>query len=58
MSVYLFIVPFILVLNFLHGFNGQFLMLYISGTLLCFMALFKGYLPLQQKNPKVTHLFT
>jgi hypothetical protein len=46
MGVYLCMVPFILVLNFLHGFNGQFLMLYISGSLPCFMALFQGYLPL------------
>jgi hypothetical protein len=33
MGAYLCMVPFISVLNFLHGFNGQFLMLYISGVL-------------------------
>jgi hypothetical protein len=56
MSVYLCKAPFTSVLSFLHGFNGQFLMLYIFGMLyspvsdhlpLYFMVLFQGYLPPQ-----------
>jgi hypothetical protein len=48
MSVYLCMVPFTSILNFLHDSNGLCLRLQLLiDSLPCFMTPFQGYLPLQ-----------